>query len=109
MAKKNETAAEQTPAVEKKNETAAEQTPAVEKKNETAAEQTPAVEKKNETAAKKPAAESKNAKKAKEIFARHPDRPELFFTGDGLAFFERSDAVNHARTLKAQEIETVKK
>ena len=54
-------------------------------------------------------AESKNQKAAKEIFNKYPNSGELYFTSDGLAFFVKNDALNHARGLGDKKIETIKK
>jgi hypothetical protein len=52
---------------------------------------------------------SKNADKAKGLFKDHPGVKALHFTSDGLAFFEKNDARNHAFGLKEKEIETIQK
>jgi hypothetical protein len=53
--------------------------------------------------------EKKQVKSAAEIFVKNPSVQELYFTSDGLAFFERTDALNHARVLKDSDISTVKR
>ncbi|MDR2652073.1 MAG: hypothetical protein LBC68_07120 [Prevotellaceae bacterium] len=54
-----------------------------------------------------PKKESKNAKQAAEIFERNPNAKKLYFTDDGLAFFEKNDAENHAASLNNKKIETI--
>ncbi|MDR0603579.1 MAG: hypothetical protein LBG80_04660 [Bacteroidales bacterium] len=51
----------------------------------------------------------KNAERAKEIFKTYPSREVIYFTSDGYAFFEKSDAKNHGNSLEKKEIETIKK
>ena len=53
--------------------------------------------------------ESKNAAKAAKLLKSHPEVNEVFFTSDGLAFFEKNHADNHARSLKNKGIETIKR
>jgi len=71
----------------------------------------------SETKAKKQAAATKGAGKtaakgsktvqgtaaqtiARQIFRSHPDRPVVYVTSDGTAFFAKCDADNYGRTLK---------
>ncbi len=49
----------------------------------------------------------KFSKEAESIFKDYPKTNELYFTSDGLAFFEKTDAENHARSLKESEREIV--
>lgn len=48
------------------------------------------------------------SEKAKRLFASYPDKKELHFTSDGLAFEQYCYASNHAKTLKNSEIKTFK-
>jgi hypothetical protein len=77
------------------------------KATETAAGEAPAAQVKATESA--PAPNSKYADKAKGLFKDHPSVKELHFTSDGLAFFEKNDAQNHALGLKEKEIETIQK
>jgi hypothetical protein len=43
-------------------------------------------------------------KEAEKLFKSYATAKELYFTADGLAFFEISDAKNHAKNLKNKEI-----
>jgi len=45
------------------------------------------------------------SERAAQIFKSYPGKMEVFFTSDGLAFFEYSDAKNHADTLKDKTVE----
>lgn len=49
----------------------------------------------------------KNEARAKEIFEAHSGKDAVHFTSDGLAFFNDSDAKNHAKTLKDSIVRTV--
>ncbi|MDR1120042.1 MAG: hypothetical protein LBM08_03915 [Dysgonamonadaceae bacterium] len=49
------------------------------------------------------------ADKSARLFKIYPNRDMLYFTSDGQAFFDESDAVNHAGILKEQSIEKVEK
>lgn len=53
--------------------------------------------------------ESKYAEKAAGLFKDYPKITELHFTADGTAFFSKSDAGNHAKTLKDKTVTLVKK
>lgn len=48
-------------------------------------------------------------KEAQKIFASYKACNKLHKTSDGYFFFEKSDAVNHARSLKNQEIAEIKR
>jgi len=48
-------------------------------------------------------------KKAKELFISYPSAKEFHFTSDNLAFAQKCDADNHARTLEDKKVVTVKK
>ena len=48
------------------------------------------------------------SEKANRLFASYPDKKELHFTSDGLAFEQYCYASNHAKTLKNSEIKTFK-
>lgn len=68
--------------------------------------------KKTETATEKtPKAETTTAldKKAQTLFAEYPEKQEVYFTSDSLAFFLECDAKNHAYTLKDAQVTTIKK
>ena len=47
--------------------------------------------------------------KANKIFENYPDKTEVYFTSDGLAFFQECDAQNHAAGLKDKKVEKVTK
>lgn len=60
----------------------------------------------------KPAASvaAKAAQKVgKETLAQNPDLKEVFVTSDGVPFFMRNDAQNHARTLKNRDVFNIKR
>jgi len=44
------------------------------------------------------------SEKAAQIFESYPNRKEVFFTSDGLAFLEECDAKNHASGLQDKEV-----
>lgn len=48
-------------------------------------------------------------KVAQELFAANKVLNEVHVTSDGTAFYLKSDAVNHARTLKDKALATVKR
>ncbi len=50
----------------------------------------------------------KFSKEAESIFKDYPKTKVLYFTSDGLPFFEKTDAQNHAYSLKENEREIVK-
>jgi membrane protein involved in colicin uptake len=97
-----------TKAAEEKAAKAAEEkaAKAAEEKAAKAAEEKAAKAAEEKAAAAKPPA---NAARAQELFARFPAAAELYFTGDGFAFLVKSDAVNHARSLKENEVVTIKR
>jgi hypothetical protein len=47
--------------------------------------------------------------RATELFGLHPGADALYFTSDGLAFFEEGDANAHARSLEKKEVSKVEK
>lgn len=51
--------------------------------------------------------ESAAKKVAKEVFKNYPDKKTVFVTSDGLAFFRRCDADNHARELPNKTVTPV--
>lgn len=51
--------------------------------------------------------ESAAKKVAKEVFKNYPDKKTVFVTSDGLAFFHRCDADNHARELPNKTVTPV--
>lgn len=46
-------------------------------------------------------------KKAAELFSFYPKAKTLRFTSDGIAFFELSDAANHANSLPDKKVITI--
>lgn len=46
-------------------------------------------------------------KLGKEILTANPEMKEVHVTSDGVAFFTRNDAQNHAHTLKNREVHTL--
>lgn len=46
---------------------------------------------------------------AQDLFAANKVLPEVHITSDGTAFYSKSDANNHARTLKDKAVATVKR
>jgi hypothetical protein len=52
---------------------------------------------------------SDREKAAKDLFERYPKRDKIFFTSDGLSFFEHCDAQNHAVGLRDKALETITK
>lgn len=44
------------------------------------------------------------AKVAENIFKKNPDIKEVHVTSDGVAFYGRNDALNHAKTLANHEV-----
>ncbi len=56
---------------------------------------------------KKTSLEEKFSKEAESIFKDYPKTKVLYFTSDGLPFFEKTDAQNHAYSLKENEREVV--
>lgn len=67
--------------------------------------QTPLPEKKQKET-KKETKKSKFADKADKIFKGYPNATEVYFSSDGIAFFNESDAINYAKTLKDKEVKT---
>lgn len=65
------------------------------------------VENKAPVVAKVLSKEEKRNAKAKRLFASYPSAKELFFTDDELAFFNSTDAKNHANTLQVKEVLTI--
>lgn len=51
--------------------------------------------------------ESAAKRVAKEVFKNYPDKKTVFVTSDGLAFFHRCDADNHARELSNKTVTPV--
>lgn len=49
------------------------------------------------------------SKKAKRLFAEYPNKNELFFTVDGMAFWDRNEAEAHAANLKDGTLKTIQK
>jgi len=43
-------------------------------------------------------------KESKSLFVEYPDKDAFHFTSDGLAFFQHTDARNHASTLDDKEV-----
>lgn len=43
------------------------------------------------------------------IFKQHPNVEEFYVTSDDQAFFNASDAKNHAKTLENKEVDTIKR
>ena len=68
-----------------------------------------AAKKAEEHAAKEAAEKAPAHAMVKELFGQFPAAQELYFTSDGLAFLVKSDAQNHARSLDAKEVETIKR
>lgn len=48
-------------------------------------------------------------RKAQSLFVEYPTVNEIFYTVDGLAFFAKNEADNHAANLKCDEITTFKR
>jgi hypothetical protein len=48
-------------------------------------------------------------KEAQKIFASYTTCDKLYKTSDSLYFFEKSDAINHARILKNKELTEIKR
>lgn len=47
-------------------------------------------------------------KTGKEVLKQNPGLKEVYVTSDGVAFFLRNDAQNHARTLQNRDVYNVK-
>ena len=52
---------------------------------------------------------SRHAKKAAALFEEYPQVREFHFADDGLAFFEKGDALNHASGLDYKGVVTIQK
>lgn len=44
--------------------------------------------------------------KVKDFFDTYPSRKEVFETADGFLFFEKTDALNHAKNLEDNKVKT---
>ena len=64
-------------------------------------------EKQNDGTKNKTEPKKGNHAKAAAIFKKYPDAKLVYFTSDGLAFFNLNAAENHERNLKGKGIETI--